>query len=234
MLKIPGFSAQALYLFCVSAKALRVRQFTNGNLFMTKLVLASSSAYRKALLERLQLPFECYSPNIDERSLDAESAYQMALRLSLKKARAVSAKFPDSPIIGSDQVAELVSTDRQNTESTLQNNILGKPGNHAQAVEQLNAQSGKKVLFHTGLAVIYRGLEKSTVNTTEVQFRTLTAGQIEYYLRREKPYDCAGSFKAESLGVSLFRAVNSSDPTSLIGLPLIELCNLLRELDVDI
>ena len=147
-------------------------------------------------------------------------------RLSLEKARAAAAKFPDSVIIGSDQVAEL------NTQQ--QNRVLGKPGNHAQAVKQLTAQSGQRVLFHTGLAVIYQGVEKSLVNTTEVDFRELTADQIEDYLRIEEPYDCAGSFKAESLGVSLFRAVNSNDPTSLIGLPLIELCNLLREFGIEV
>jgi septum formation protein len=193
---------------------------------MSKLLLASSSAYRSALLKRLQLPFDCYSPNIDECPLEGENGYQQAERLSLEKARAAAAKFPDSVIIGSDQVAEL------NTQQ--QNRVLGKPGNHAQAVKQLTAQSGQRVLFHTGLAVIYQGVEKSLVNTTEVDFRELTADQIEDYLRVEEPYDCAGSFKAESLGVSLFRAVNSNDPTSLIGLPLIELCNLLREFGIDV
>ncbi len=234
MLKISGFSAETLWLFGVSVAAMRNHQFTNDNLSMTKLVLASSSTYRQALLERLQLPFECCSPNIDERSLDGESAYQQALRLSLQKSRAIAAILPDRVIVGSDQVAELVSSKQHNTGRNQQNRILGKPGNHAKAVEQLTAQSGNTVLFHTGLAVIYRGLEKTIVNTTEVQFRALTADQIEHYLRREQPYDCAGSFKAESLGVSLFNSVNSSDPTSLIGLPLIELCNLLREFDIDI
>jgi septum formation protein len=201
---------------------------------MSKLVLASSSVYRKALLERLQLPFDCYSPNIDESLLQGESGYQLAQRLSLQKAQAVGAKFPDSIIIGSDQVAELVAPNKQNTNGSQQNRILGKPGNHSQAVNQLTAQSGQRVLFHTGLAVIYQGVEKSIVNTTEVAFRELTLDQIENYLCREKPYDCAGSFKAESLGVSLFRAVNSNDPTSLIGLPLIELCNLLAEFDIEV
>jgi len=202
---------------------------------MSKLLLASSSAYRSTLLERLQLPFDCYSPNIDERLLEGESGCQQAQRLSLEKARAAAAKFPEAIIIGSDQVAELDrELHKEQAVETEQNRILGKPGNHAQAVEQLTAQSGRRVLFHTGLAVIHRGVEKSLVNTTEVDFRELTADQIENYLSIEKPYDCAGSFKAESLGVSLFRAVNSNDPTSLIGLPLIELCNLLREFGVDI
>jgi septum formation protein len=199
---------------------------------MNKLLLASSSIYRKGLLERLQLPFECYSPDIDESLLENETGYQQALRLALQKARAAAKKYPQSIIIGSDQVAELHSA-HQGDGSQLQR-ILGKPGNHAQAVKQLTAQSGQRVYFHTGLAVIYQGEAKAIVDTTEVDFRELTAGQIENYLRAEQPYDCAGSFKAEALGISLFTAVNSNDPTSLIGLPLIQLCNLLREFDVEI
>jgi septum formation protein len=193
---------------------------------MNKLLLASSSIYRKALLERLQLPFDCYSPNIDERLLENETGYQQAQRLAMQKARTAALKFPDAIVVGSDQVAELVTAQ--------QHRILGKPGNHAQAIEQLTAQSGQRVCFHTGLAVIYRGVEKAIVDTTEVDFRELTSDQIEEYLQTEKPYDCAGSFKAEALGISLFTAVNSSDPTSLIGLPLIQLCNLLREFNIDI
>jgi septum formation protein len=201
---------------------------------MAKLVLASSSAYRKALLERLQRPFECYSPNIDERRLEGENGLQLAERLALHKARAIVPRFPEAIIIGSDQVAELVGSDKQAAGGSQQHRILGKPGNHAQAVKQLTAQSGQRVLFHTGLAVVYQGREKSIINTTVVDFRELTDNQIENYLHIEKPYDCAGSFKAESLGVSLFRAVSSNDPTSLIGLPLIELCNLLSEFDTEI
>jgi septum formation protein len=193
---------------------------------MNKLLLASSSIYRKALLERLQLPFDCYSPEIDESLLENETGHQQAQRLAVQKARAAATKFPEAVIIGSDQVAELVTPQ--------QHRILGKPGNHAQAVEQLRAQSGQRVCFHTGLAIICRGVEKAIVDTTEVDFRDLTTDQIEGYLQTEKPYDCAGSFKVEAMGISLFTAVNSSDPTSLIGLPLIQLCNLLREFDIDI
>jgi septum formation protein len=199
---------------------------------MNKLLLASSSIYRKTLLERLQLPFDCYSPDIDESLLKNETGHQQAQRLALQKARAAATKFPEAIIIGSDQVAELITT--QQDDSSEVNRILGKPGNHAQAVEQLSAQSGQRVSFHTGLAVIYQGVERALVDTTEVDFRELTAEQIERYLRAEKPYDCAGSFKAEALGISLFNAVNSSDPTSLIGLPLIQLCNLLRQFDIEI
>jgi septum formation protein len=197
---------------------------------MNKLVLASSSVYRKALLQRLQIPFDCYSPDIDESPLEHETGHQQAQRLSLQKARAVAEKFPEAIIIGSDQVAEL---NIQQADGSLHSRILGKPGNHTQAVAQLTAQSGQRVLFHTGLAVIYQGVEKHTVNTTEVSFRELNGQQIDDYLSIEKPYDCAGSFKAESLGISLFRSVVSDDPTSLVGLPLIELCKLLREFGVE-
>ena len=198
---------------------------------MNKLILASSSVYRKALLERLQIAFDCYSPDIDESPLEHETGHQQTQRLSLQKARAVAEKFPEAIIIGSDQVAELNS---QQADGSLHNRILGKPGKHAQAVAQLTAQSGQRVFFHTGLAVIYQGVEKYTVNTTEVNFRELNGQQIEDYLSIEKPYNCAGSFKAESLGISLFRSVASDDPTSLVGLPLIELCKLLREFGVEI
>jgi septum formation protein len=198
---------------------------------MNKLVLASSSTYRKLLLERLQLPFECHSPEVDESRQIAETGHQLAQRLSLQKARVVGEAFPDSIIIGSDQVAELLVTE---PEGSQQATIIGKPGNHQQAVKQLTAQSGHRVSFHTGLAVIYQGVEKSIVDTTEVDFRPLTEHQIEHYLRTEKPYDCAGSFKAESLGISLFSGITSNDPTSLIGLPLIKLCELLREFDIEV
>ena len=198
---------------------------------MNRLVLASSSSYRKALLERLKLPFSCCSPDIDESPATGEKATALAERLSLEKARAVTEKFPEAIVIGSDQVAELVETASDGTEH---NSILGKPGNHQQAVAQLTAQSGQTVYFHSGLAVIGRGIEKSLVNTTEVNFRELSSGEIESYLRREQPYDCAGSFKSEALGITLFKKVSSNDPTSLIGLPLIDLCQLLRQFDMDI
>lgn len=198
---------------------------------MHRLVLASSSSYRKALLERLQLPFSCCSPNVDETALRGEAAIGLAHRLSLEKAREVAKKYPDSVVIGSDQVAELVEILPGGKQS---NTILGKPGSHRQATAQLTAQSGQKVYFHSGLTVIGQGREKSLVNTTEVNFRALSTQEIETYLSREKPYDCAGSFKAESLGISLFESVVSDDPSSLIGLPLIDLCRLLRQFDVEI
>ena len=198
---------------------------------MNRLVLASSSSYRKALLQRLQLPFSCSSPNIEETAFKDETAIELAQRLSLEKARVVADKYPDSLVIGSDQVAELVETLPGGTQRST---ILGKPGSHQQAVTQLTAQSGQKVYFHSGLAVIGQGREKSLVNTTEVNFRTLSSREIENYLSREKSYDCAGSFKAESLGISLFESVVSDDPSSLIGLPLIDLCRLLRQFGMEI
>lgn len=198
---------------------------------MNSLVLASSSSYRKALLERLQLPFTCCSPDIDESPVEGEKATELAQRLSLEKARAVAGRFPEAIIIGSDQVAELVVLEAGKTR---QSRIIGKPGNHQQAVAQLTAQSGQKVYFHSGLAVIGQGMEKSLINTTEVDFRELGSREIESYLRREQPYNCAGSIKSEALGISLFNRVASDDPSSLIGLPLIELCKLLRQFGMDI
>lgn len=194
---------------------------------MSQLILASSSSYRKSLLERLNLEFSCYSPEIDESALNNESARQLAERLAGQKAQAVAAKFPRAVVIGADQVAEL------------NGNILGKPGSHEQAVAQLTAQSGQQVLFHSGLAVIQQqpnGAIKQhrLVNTTEVHFRQLSQTQIEHYLTAERPYDCAGSFKAEALGISLFTALHSDDPTSIIGLPLISLCSLLEKYDLKI
>lgn len=198
---------------------------------MNKFILASSSIYRKALLERLQLSFDCYPPNIDESPLKGESGRQLAQRLALEKARVVALKYPDAVIIGSDQVPELTLDGPDGSQQT---SILGKPGNHAQALKQLTVQSGQRVRFHSGLAVIYQGVEKITVDSTEVVFRKLSKSEIERYLQIDQPYDCAGSFKAESLGISLFSAVNSNDPSSLIGLPLITLCRLLREFGLDI
>ena len=193
---------------------------------MSQLILASSSSYRKSLLERLNLEFSCYSPDIDESAGDSESAFGLAERLACHKAEVVAVKFPLATVIGADQVAEL------------NGKVLGKPGTHEKAVAQLTAQSGNQVLFHSGLAVSQvqaNGTIKrqSLVNTTKVMFRQLSETQIESYLLAEEPYDCAGSFKAEALGISLFAAVHSDDPTSLIGLPLINLCSMLRKFSID-
>jgi septum formation protein len=191
------------------------------------LILASTSVYKKMLLQRLQLQFTCESPEIDEKPLYGESPWAMAERLASQKAHAVSAKFPNALVIGADQVADI------------NGKILNKPGNHLRAVEQLSAQSGQKIRFHSGISVVQTSpdgkiINKTRVNTTEVQFRTLSQQQIERYLQIEQPYDCAGSFKSEALGISLFQRIDSDDPSSLIGLPLIDLCSMLSEFGVEI
>ena len=191
------------------------------------LILASTSTYKKRLLQRLQLEFTCESPETDERPLEGESPIAMAYRLAEEKARAVSIKFPNTLVIGADQVADL------------DGEIIGKPTNHQRAVMQLNAQSGKKVRFHSGISVVKtlengKTIKKTKVNTTDVQFRTLSEQQIERYLKIEQPYDCAGSFKSEALGIGLFQSVDNNDPSSLIGLPLIELCSMLQDYGVEL
>jgi septum formation protein len=189
-----------------------------------EIILASTSAYRKALLERLQLPFHCRSPNTIETPLSGESAQELCARLATDKARSLSAQFPDAVIIGSDQVASLGK------------HIITKPGNHEAAMQQLQASSGRTVHFHTGLAVIApaQGLELLHVEPFKVHFRDLTDSEIDSYLKADRPYDCAGSFKVESLGISLFTALEGQDPTSLIGLPLIALTQMLRQAGVNI
>jgi len=194
---------------------------------MSNLILASSSAYRKMLLQRLNIDFSCYSPDIDESPNPQESPKALAQRLSTDKARAGADRFPGAIVIGSDQVAEL------------NGKILGKPGTYEHAQQQLRAQSGQAVRFHTGLALeqhLADGNIKQMqlVDTTEVCFRQLEDSQIARYLQREQPYDCAGSFKAEGLGISLFTNIASQDPSSLIGLPLISLCTALQEFGVEV
>ena len=193
---------------------------------MSNLILASSSSYRKSLLQRLNIEFSCSSPDVDESALAGEPATALAERLALVKAQTIASQFPNTVVVGADQVAELNGT------------ILGKPGNHQQAVKQLTAQAGKRVLFHSGLAIVRiqadgEMQQHSLINTTEVTFRPLSQKQIEQYLLTEQPYDCAGSFKAEGLGISLFTAINSNDPTSLIGLPLIDLCSALPQFSIN-
>ena len=194
---------------------------------MQNLILASSSSYRKSLLERLQISFTCVSPDLDERLQDNESALDQAVRLASQKAQAVAVEFPQATVIGSDQVAELCFR-----EPDIQNpRVLGKPGNHQRAVEQLSAQSGQLVKFYTAVTVLKQGVPSSALDITEVKFRHLSNAEIEAYLKADTPYDCAGSFKAESLGISLFESVRSDDPSALIGLPLIKLSQLLRDLE---
>ncbi len=181
------------------------------------LILASTSPYRKQLLERLQLDFRCMAPGVDESARAGEAAPQRALRLALAKARAVAALHPGATVIGSDQVAALGDV------------ILDKPGDHARASAQLGASSGQRVCFYTGLAVIRGDREWTHIEPFEVQFRSLSGEEIDTYLRRDTPYDCAGSFKWESLGIALFERLHGDDPTSLEGLPLIALTCLLGE-----
>lgn len=187
---------------------------------MTKrLLLASSSPYRKALLERLTLPFTTASPDIDETPLPGESAEDLALRLAENKARALAARHPDHWIIGSDQVACLPD-----------GTLLHKPGDHAQAVQQLQQSSGHRVVFLTGLCLLDTdsGECQRICEPFTAHFRTLSTEEIESYLEREQPYDCAGSFKMEGLGITLFDRLEGRDPNSLVGLPLIALNGMLR------
>ncbi|HKM37081.1 MAG TPA: nucleoside triphosphate pyrophosphatase [Thiopseudomonas sp.] len=182
------------------------------------IVLASSSSYRRELLARLQLPFTCHSPEIDETPLRNESPQALVQRLALTKARALAEHYPEHLIIGSDQVA------------VLDNQIIGKPGHAEGATQQLSAASGRSVVFLTGLAVIdtRTDIEQVDLVPFTVHFRSLSAALIQRYIALEQPFDCAGSFKSEGLGVSLFKATEGSDATSLVGLPLIRLCDMLN------
>ncbi|MEI6897934.1 MAG: nucleoside triphosphate pyrophosphatase [Psychromonas sp.] len=183
-----------------------------------QLVLASTSPFRKQLLEKLHLSFLTAKPNVDETALKDESAQQLVLRLAIKKAQAIAPKFANALIIGSDQVC-------------LNNGqILGKPGNFERAFQQLKAASGKNITFYTGLAVINSktGNIQSLVEPFVVKFRILSDDMITNYLHIEEPYNCAGSFKSEGYGISLFDAFEGKDPNSLIGLPLISLIKMLE------
>jgi septum formation protein len=186
------------------------------------LVLASSSAYRKELLSRLQLPFEVAVPDIDETPLAGESPSATALRLARGKAAAVAAKMPGCIVIGSDQVA------------TLDGEQIGKPGNHANALAQLQKMRGREVIFHTALCVFDGRNGQAQVEDirTTVAFRDLPDAELDAYLRIEQPYDCAGSAKNEALGIAILERIDSSDPTALTGLPLIALTGMLRRIGV--
>lgn len=190
---------------------------------MPPLVLASGSRYRRELLERLRLPFVVDPADVDETARDGEAPAATALRLSRAKAAAVGTRRPDAIVIGSDQVAECDGV------------AFGKPGTHDAAVAQLARLSGRDVRFHSGLCVVAPtaggdGAERSTVVATNVRFRRLDDATIERYLRAERPYDCAGSAKAEALGIALLERIDSDDPTALIGLPLIALVSMLIDL----
>ncbi|MAZ87701.1 MAG: septum formation inhibitor Maf [Cellvibrionaceae bacterium] len=191
---------------------------------MTPILLASSSPYRRQLLEKLGLSFETESPDIDESPRPNETPSQLVQRLATAKAETLRASHDNHLIIGSDQVAEL------------DGEIIGKPGNHEAAADQLRSCSRRVVHFHTGLCLLNSA--KGTLHyhccRYDVHFRALTEPQIEYYLRREQPYDCAGSFKSEGLGIALFSAIRGDDPNSLIGLPLIALTDMLYKEGVDV
>lgn len=187
------------------------------------LILASTSRYRHELLSRLRLPFEVLSPEVDETALPGETPAALAQRLALAKAWAVAKKRPQAVVIGSDQVADL------------HGQPLGKPGTHERAVQQLRSLRGHRVLFHTAVAVVRAdtGFEQAALNSVAVSFRALDDDEIEFYLRTEQPYDCAGSAKCETLGISLLSAIESDDPTALVGLPLIRTSELLRQAGID-
>lgn len=190
------------------------------------LILASTSTHRKALLERLRLPFTAIAPEVDEAELAGEASATRAARLALAKARAVAAAHPGSIVIGSDQVASL----RIGPEIA----ILHKPGDRTHTHAQLAEMSGRTVRFDTGVAVVRDEIELVHVDLTAVQFRALTHIDIGRYIDREPAFDCAGGFKSEGLGVSLFESIETRDPSALVGLPLIWLCGALRQLGVTV
>jgi septum formation protein len=185
---------------------------------MSELILASTSPYRRSLLERLGIAFTALPPGTAEDTVPGELPPDRALRLSMAKAQAIASRHPGAVVIGSDQVAALGS------------NILEKPGDAARCRAQLTAASGSSARFHTGCAVIgaQAGVRLVHIDTTTVFFRSLTGAEIERYVERERPFDCAGGFRVEGLGISLFESIESHDPTALIGLPLIWLAGALR------
>lgn len=191
---------------------------------MLPIILASSSSYRRQLLQKLGLPFESASPAIDETPRAGESPHALAQRLACAKAAALSARYPQHLIIGSDQVA------------CCGNAILGKPGNFSNAQQQLRDCSGQRVEFLTGLCLLNSSTNssESCVESFSVVFRHLSDRQIANYLQKEQPFDCAGSFKAEGLGIALFERLDGDDPNTLIGLPLIRLVRMLENAGIEI
>jgi len=183
-----------------------------------KLVLASTSAYRRELLQRFDLPFDVARPDIDETPLPGEAPQATAERLAVEKARAVAGQFPDTLIIGSDQVAYMGDA------------RFGKPGTIERAITQLKSMSGRTVIFHTALALLNTRSDHVQVDAvpTEVRFRNLSDDEIVRYVNKERPLDCAGSAKSEGLGITLLDALSGDDPNALVGLPLIALARMLR------
>jgi len=188
------------------------------------LVLASTSPYRRALLERLGYPFLTVNPGVEEVPEQGESAARMVIRLAEAKARALASRYPQAVIVGSDQMAVLDGV------------ALGKPGTAERAERQLREASGRRVVFLSGLCVLdaASGAVATVCEPYAVHFRTLNAAEISNYVRLEQPYDCAGSFKSEGLGIALFERMEGDDPTALIGLPLIQLTRLLRQVGIDV
>ncbi|MGB2740950.1 MAG: nucleoside triphosphate pyrophosphatase [Cognaticolwellia sp.] len=191
---------------------------------MKKLVLGSTSPFRKEILTKLNIPFDCAKPNVDETAFENESPIELVQRLAIEKAKAVAAEFPDALIIGSDQVA------------MCDGEILGKPHNFENAVKQLTKFSNKTVAFYTGLCVYDSALDYTTalIEPFLVHFNELSLSDIENYLHAEQPYNCAGSFKSEGLGICLFKKLEGDDPNTLIGLPLIKLVELLKQHGLDV
>ena len=183
-----------------------------------RLVLGSTSRYRRELMQRLCIPFDVAAPDVDETPQNGESPHDLACRLALAKARAVAALHPDAIVIGSDQVADL------------DGEPLGKPGTHERAAAQLRRMRGQTVVFQTAVAVVCQntGFAQTDLAAVRVVFRNLSDAEIEAYLRTEQPYDCAGSAKSEGLGIALLESIDNDDPTALVGLPLIRTCRMLR------
>ena len=191
---------------------------------MQPIILASTSTFRKSILEKLQIPFTTSTPDCDETPHKNETAISLVERLAIDKAKAVSTKHNEALIIGSDQVA------------VLDNIILGKPHTHENAIKQLKNSSGKTVHFYTGLC-LYNSQSnqfQSCVEIFEIEFKQLSHQQIENYLHQEKPYNCCGSFKSEALGITLFKRMKGDDPNTLIGLPLIKLVSMLENENIDV
>lgn len=186
------------------------------------LMLASTSRYRRELLERLRVPFHIARPEVDEAPLEAESVPALAARLARAKAAAIAGQHPGAWVIGADQAAELDSQP------------LGKPGHREAAIAQLGAMSGRQVRFHTAVCLLRDEQVLQAQDVTTVRFRALDPAEIERYVDAEQPFDCAGSFKSEGLGIALFDAIESSDPTALVGLPLIAVARMLREAGFDL
>jgi septum formation protein len=193
------------------------------------LVLASTSSYRRELLARVHNSFHCQAPGVDETPRDNESGLALAVRLARAKAEAVALRHPDAWVIGSDQVAILT----QGAQGPV---ILGKPGTQAACIKQLRACSGQMVHFLTAVAVVRQGEDAAFefVDTTRVAFRVLDDATIERYVARELPLDCAGGFRSEGLGISLCESIESVDPSALIGLPLIRVCAILRQIGYEL